>query len=141
MSEKYGKKLVSLEDRLNNIEANHPKKMGNFLMCGFAKKKFEDDLKGIKIIHIGSSEGFSKEDLVLVDQEHTSDSRLQKSKRFIEAFRKIISNQKMIPDNSCVMLSAEQQHLLKSKAVSKMGDSSPVTVSMKKRDQLSKVCF
>lgn len=141
LKELYVKKMLALENRLERIEENPPKKLGNFLMCSHTKKKFEDDLVGIKIIHVGSSKGFSMEDLVFVDQEHTKSSKLSKSQRFHESFKHIISNQKMVPDKSCILLTVEQCHLLKSRrSNSKLGESSYRTGSMKKREQMSQVC-
>lgn len=78
-------------------------------------------------------EGFSKRDFVFADLVHTSDSCSTKSKHFFAEFKKIISNKEMIPDNSCIVLNAEQkQHLLKSVRMSETG-------GMKKREKLSQV--
>lgn len=141
LKELYEKKMLALEDKLERIEENPPKKLGDFLMCGHTKKKFEDELVGIKIIHVGSSEGFSMEDLVFVDKEHTKSSKLSKSQRFHESFKNIILNQRMIPDKSCILLTVDQCRLLKSgRSNSKLGASSYITGSMMKRKQLSQVC-
>lgn len=58
LAEMYGKKMLFLEERLENPGLN-ANKLGNFLMCGLVKKKFDErisgknqlsNVKGIKII-------------------------------------------------------------------------------------------
>lgn len=45
LKEIYGKKMVSLEERLDNPDLNATK-LGNFLMCGLVKKKFDHRVSG-----------------------------------------------------------------------------------------------
>jgi hypothetical protein len=42
----YGKKMISLEEKFENSAQNPPQKVGNFLMCGYAKKKFNESVTG-----------------------------------------------------------------------------------------------
>lgn len=46
LREIYGKKMLRLEERLDRIEAQTPKKLGDFLMCALAKKNFAESVKG-----------------------------------------------------------------------------------------------
>lgn len=42
--ELYGKKMLALEDRIDT--KSHPKKLGDFLMCSYVKKHFEEAVTG-----------------------------------------------------------------------------------------------
>lgn len=45
----YGKKMLSLENRIAHIEENPPKKLGDFLMSAHTKKKFDENISGENI--------------------------------------------------------------------------------------------
>jgi hypothetical protein len=126
--ELYGKKMVSLEERIENIEDNPPKKLGDFLMCGHIKKKFDESITGkitgqlgslnkgifvvtgVKIIHVGSRDGFSKEEIVFIDEEITDETNKVKSQRFVDAVKKIVGNKEMTPDKSLLLISQDHHH-------------------------------
>lgn len=132
----YGKKLTHFEARLDNPEDNPPDRMGNFIMCGFTRKNFNEVLEGVKLIHVGSDEGFSKEEIVFIGDESSDETSRLKGQKFVQAFKQIVSNKKMIPDKSCIMLSHEQCKLLRSGSTKIMPRA---TTNMKKREQQSQV--
>lgn len=132
----YGKKLIKFEERLDKPEDNPPDKMGNYIMCGYTRKNFCEVLKGVKLIHVGSEDGFSKEDIVFIGEESTDETSRLKGQKFVEAFKQIVSNKKMIPDKSCIMLNHEQCRILRSGSTKFVPRS---TINMKKRVQLSQV--
>lgn len=131
----YGTKMVKLEEKLGNIESASMKKLGDLLRC-YSQKKFEEPLKGVKIVHVASRNGFSEEDIVLLESESTDKSKQQKCEHFIETFKKIISNVKLIPDKSCIVLSREQWSVVEiGGKKTYLKDSQ----TMKKREMLSRV--
>lgn len=118
--ELYAKKLVAFEDRLNRIsddlcpeEEKSPKKLGNFLMCGYKQKKFGTEaLEGVKVIHLGTREGFSGGE-IFVDTEMTDARKAHKHELFIKAFKKLISDRLLVPDQSVVLVTSEDHHMLR----------------------------
>lgn len=116
--ELYSKKLENFEERLENIQENTPADIGKFLMCAFERKKFEEDVIGIKMIHVASNEGFpDKENIAYIQQEHTTQAKKMTSETFIQAFQQIVANKKIIPDKSCILVSSEDHHMMLSKSL------------------------
>lgn len=134
----YGNKLVKFEERLEDKESNPPPKMGNFIMCGYTRKNFEDPLKGVKLVHVGTDEGFSPENIVFIGEESSGDKSRLKGQRFVEAFKKIISNKVLLPDKSCILLNNEHFLLLKSGS-NKLKSQFPISSICKKRQAVSQV--
>ena len=108
----YSTKMVKLEEKLKNFHI--PEEIGNFLMSAFTQKNFEEPLIGVKIVHVATKNGFSREEIVLIEEERTDTTKQQKSQRFIETFKSIISNIKLIPDKSVILLSPEQHKVIES---------------------------
>lgn len=135
----YGAKMVKLEDKLDTLHFISPKRLGDFLMTAYAQKKFEDPVIGVKILHIATEQGFSQEDIVLIENQRTDETKQNKSKLFIETFKKIVANTKMIPDKSCILLSSEQHKVIElgGKKVYMKNEKTPK--KMKKREEVSKV--
>lgn len=156
LRELYGKKMMSLENRIENIDDNPPKKLGDFLMCGFTRKKFDESVSGekkcqqvkfewitwkftgVKIIHVASRDGFSNGDLVFIDNEDTDESNKVKSERFVSAVKKIVGNKTMIPDKSLLIVS-QQKHHLKSAGPKSLKENHHGTLKMKQRQKQSQV--
>jgi hypothetical protein len=55
LKEIYGKKMLGLEDKIDD-ENFQPKKLGDFLMCGFARKNFEESVSGEKSQQVKTAE-------------------------------------------------------------------------------------
>lgn len=110
--ELYGKKLLNFEARLEKKEFP-PKKMGDFLMCGFKNNQKNQEIDGVVIVHVGSREGFSKEEIIFIGEKKTNESNKEKVKRFVEDFKKIVANPKMIPNESVLLINHEKHHMMK----------------------------
>lgn len=132
----YGTKMEKLEQKLDTIP---PRKLGQFLMSAFIQKKFEEPLTGVRIVHIASEEGFSKEDVVLIKNESTDETKQHKCERFINTFKQIVSNMKSIPDKSVIFLSSEQHKVVESGGKKIYLKENRTPQSMRKREQLSQV--
>jgi len=138
----YSTKMNKLEERLDLFEQDRklytPTKMGNFLMSAFTQKKFEEPLRGVKIVHVASEKGFSEEDIVLIELESTSESIQNKCDRFIEFFEQIISNMKLVPDKSCILLSSQQHKMIEQGGKMTHLKEKRTPIKMKLRDKVSK---
>jgi hypothetical protein len=133
----YAKRLEKFEERYGK---NEPKELGNFLRCSNVNKRENEDVTGMKIIHIGSRDGFARGDIILIEEEKTNDRNLDKSKRFIEAFKKIVSDKTLIPDQTVILLNNEKHHLSKAGVRGKANQESLVVSGKKKKlEQVSKV--
>lgn len=109
----YGTKMLALEKKLEPQHHNEPKKLGAFLMCGrHAQKTFTEPTKGTKIIHLANRTGFSRGNMGLIEEESSEDVNQVKADRFERAFKRIVSNIELCPDNSLLILSVEQQKIL-----------------------------
>jgi hypothetical protein len=91
-------------------------------------------ITGVKIIHVGNRDGFSKEEIVFIDNESTDLTKKEKSEQFLEAFKKIVGNKEMIPDKSVLLISQEDHHHQKSH----LKENHPSS-KMKQREQSAKV--
>lgn len=138
----YETKRIKLEDKLDLFEHDRklctPTKMGNFLMSACTQKKFEEPITGVKIVHVACEEGFSKEDIVLVELESTSETNQNKCDRFIEIFEQIISNTKLIPDKSCILLSSQQHKTIEQGGKMTHLKEKRTPSKLKLRDKVSK---
>lgn len=95
-------------------------------------------ISGVKIIHLGSQEGFSKEEIVLIDDENSDDVNLVKSQRFSDAVKRIVGNRAMVPDKSIILMTQEKHHQKKSTTKSHFKENN-MTPNMKKRERTSQV--
>lgn len=93
---------------------------------------------GVKIIHLGSLEGFSREDIVLIDDENSDDTNSVKCQRFNDAVKKIIGNREMVPDQSIILMTQEKHHQKKSRTKNYLKENHK-TSNMKKREKTSQV--
>ena len=91
-------------------------------------------ISGVKIIHLGSQEGFSEEEIVLIDDENSDDVNRLKSGRFNDAVKKIVGNRAMVPDKSIILMTQEKHHQKKS-----FLKENQMTSNMKKRERTSQV--
>lgn len=141
MKEKYAKKLIKLEEHMENFSDYDAKKMGSFLMSAFSQKNFSEDLLGLKFIHVATEEGFSKQEYGFIGMKQTGEANPLKRKHFIEVFTNMVSDNKMIPDQSCILLNNEYHHLRAATSPKSKSNDSVDRGKMIKREKLSQVCF
>lgn len=138
LRERYGKRLTKLEEKLENIAEDDPKKLGYFLMTAHVKKNFTENLTGLKFIHTATGEdGFSKQKFGYINKEDTGEGKKDKIKKFTKIFENMVSNKELIPDKSCILLNNDYQHLMPVRNV-KLDEKSGGGM-MKKREKLSQV--
>jgi hypothetical protein len=112
LAENYEKRRTGLEKQLNDEEGYNADKVGKFLMIAHVQKKFEEPLQGVKMIHIGTEAGFSRESIALIAIQSTDEKPSAHSQSFLETMRKILGNSKMIPDNTVLLLTSEPHHTM-----------------------------
>lgn len=89
------------------------------------------------MIHVATDKGFSKHDIVLIEDEFSKDGKDVKSVRFGKALKEIVENIEMIPDKS-VLLIRENDHRQMKVERQKLSESHGSN-KMKKRESLSQV--
>lgn len=133
----YQKKMIGLEKKLIGTEENSPYRLGQYLMCAYCQKKFNDVYEGVKIIQVASNEGFSKAN-ILFKEVSTDESKKIIKQRFLDEFKRIIGNKDIIPDKSLIIINSEQEGL---NIVKRGTDENKYKLNskMKKRDKASQV--
>lgn len=104
LRDQYCDKVKKFEEKLEDKITNTPNKLNNFLKHSCAKKKTFGDSTGWKVIYTAARDGFSGGGLAYLGEVESTEGNIAMRRTFMRVFEQIVSDLKVIPDKTCILL-------------------------------------